>query len=85
MQFKGAVAIEDAVDMRQLVEVILHAFHVNHRLPAMIDGHSLILHALRGHSHLVKCLYLYQFRVVGSNRLSLYGHNLELWVEGREK
>src|SRR3712207_8001059 len=71
--------------MRKLLEVIVYTLYVHHGLLAPVHGQRLLLHALRGHLHLWKGLYLGQQRVVGIGRLAHSGYNLQLWVEVSEQ
>ena len=49
MQFVGAIALQNAADVGQGVEVVLHALEVDHGLTTVIDGQGLVFHAFCGH------------------------------------
>ena len=85
MQLEGSVAQKNLSDMRQLVEVVIHAFYLHHSLSAVIDSQRLVLHTLGGNLYLRQLTYLRQHRVVGRCRLSLCRSNLYLGIKSSEK
>ena len=71
--------------MRELGEIIVDTFDDDHGLATAIDGEGHVFHALSGYLDLGQLSYLCQHRVVGSHSLTLFGHHLQLRVEGGEE
>ena len=83
MQFQlAAIRIEQRVDVVHLLaEVIVHTFHDDHGLTAVIDSQCLVLHTLGGDLYLRQIPDLSQYGVIGRSRLALDRSNLQLRIE----
>ena len=85
VQTELPVADKNLVDMRQLLEVVIHTLYHHHRLTTVIDCQRLILHALRSHINLWQLADFREHRIVGSYRLAFCRRHLQLRIERGEE
>ena len=64
MEFEVAISLQDFLNMRQLIEVILDALNYYHLLTIAIDSQGLLLQTFRSHLHFGQMTYLCKYRIV---------------------